>query len=167
MNNLYKEKNKSLLLKKKIKSFLIANSLKRLSINNELHDYSLMLKSSNKKLWKLHEKLEKIRHDIKENYQSYDYGNGYYYQSLEALNISGYRDTEEKIKQLDLEQRLKCKSVLDIGSNTSFILLSLAKTIDHGIGAELNPYLVASGREIQTYLGYKNIELLSMLIRRL
>jgi cyclopropane fatty-acyl-phospholipid synthase-like methyltransferase len=145
-------------LKRKIKTLLIADSLKRISAGNELHDYKLMLMSSNQKLWALHSRLEKIRSDIKSNYDSYDYGNGYYYQSMPGLDISGYRDTEERIRQLDLMERLKNKSVLDIGSNTGFILLSLSDSIARGVGVELNPYLVATGNEVKEYLGCENID---------
>ena len=89
-----------------LKSYFITDALKRLSAKNEINDYAVMLKNSDLGLWLLHERLEKIRHDAKENYQSYDYGNGYYYQSMKSINISGYRDTEDRIKQLDLIDRL-------------------------------------------------------------
>lgn len=161
MTYLYKERNKKLWITNTFKSFFVPNSLKRLSIQSELRDYRLMLAGSSQKLWDLHVSLEKIRHDLKINYQSYDYGNGYYYQSFKAINISGYRDTEERIKQLDLKKRVKGKSVLDIGSNTGFILLSLAGEIQNGIGVELNPYLVATGKEVQNYFGFDNIRFIT------
>ena len=57
--------------------------------------------------------------------------------------------SEERVEQLNLKSRVIGKSVLDIGSNTGFILLSLAKEINKGIGVELNPYLVKTGKEVQ------------------
>jgi SAM-dependent methyltransferase len=161
MTYLYKERSKMLQITNRLKSFLIPNSLKRLSTQNELRDYGVMLVESNQKLWNLHANLEKIRHDSKENYKSYDYGNGYYYQSMKAINISGYRNTEERIEQLSLNSMVSGKSVLDIGTNSGFILLSLANIIAKGVGVELNPYLVTTGKEVQHYLGNNNIEFIS------
>jgi len=165
MTYLYKERNKKLWITGKLKSMLIPDSLRRLSAQNELRDYGLMLADSNQKLWDLHASLEKIRMDIKENYQPYDYGNGYYYQSMKILNVSGHRNTEERVEQLNLKSRVFGKSVLDIGSNTGFILLSLAREIKKGIGVEFNPYLVETGKKVQSYLGADNIELISNLFK--
>lgn len=158
MTRLYKARNKKLLLTKKLKALFIPNSLKRLSAKNELNDYTAMLKEQDQLLWGLHSRLENIRHDINEHYHSYDYGNGYYYQSLKALNISGYRSTEERIEQLDLKNKVKGKSVLDIGSNTGFVLLSIAENIKNGVGVELNKFLVETSNEVKNYLGVTNVE---------
>ncbi len=158
MTRLYEAPSRKLWIIGKLKSFLISDTLKRLSAQNELRDYSFMLSGTDIQLWNLHEKLEKIRYELKDRYKSYDYGNGYYYQSMKSNNISGYRNTEQRIEQLDLVSRLKGKKVLDIGSNTGFLLLSLANTITQGIGVELNHYLVETGKEVQDYMGVKNIE---------
>ncbi|MBT4669229.1 MAG: class I SAM-dependent methyltransferase [Candidatus Ruthia sp.] len=158
MTRLYKARNKKLLLTNKLKALFIPNSLKRLSAKNELYDYAIMLKEPNQPLWELHSRLENIRHAINEHYQSYDYGNGYYYQSMKALNISGYRNTEERIEQLDLNNKVKGKSILDIGSNTGFVLLSVADDIKDGVGVELNKYLVETSNEAKNYLGVTNVE---------
>ena len=161
MSKLYKDKNKTKCILNKLKSYFITDALKRLSAKNEINDYAVMLKNSNQRLWLLHERLEKIRHDIKENYKSYDYGNGYYYQSMKSINISGYRDTEDRIKQLDLMDRLKGKSILDIGSNTGFLLLSLGDSLKEGVGVELNQYLVETSDEVKKYTGLRNIDFIS------
>ncbi len=98
MPNLYDKRDKSLLQKQKLKTYFITKSLRRLSAKNELADYALMLASSDQGLWDLHARLEQIRHEWIANYSSYDYGNGYYYQSFKSLNISGYRNTEERVE---------------------------------------------------------------------
>ena len=161
MISLYKKRNKKLLWINNFKLLLIPDSLKRLSAQNELKDYRVMLSMSDPKFWELHEQLEKIRLEIKDKYRSYDYGNGYYYQSMKTINISGYRNTEERIQRLNLENRVNGKTVLDIGTNAGFILLSLSKEISSGVGVEFNPYLVKTGKAVQRYLGVDNIEFVS------
>ena len=158
MTRLYTKKSALTLWKNRFKSMFIQNSLERLSAKNELNDYSTMLKSDDQKLWDLHSRLEQIRQEVKSNYDSYDYGNGYFYQSFSAINISGYRDTEARVDELKLKERLKGKSVLDIGSNAGFILLSITDQISSGVGIEFNQYLVQTGKEVQAHLGHKNIE---------
>lgn len=158
MTSLFKQRSKSLWIKNKIGTLLIPDSLERISACNRLKDYGKMMASSDKELWKLHERLENIRNEMSENYTSYDYGNGYYYQSMPSLNISGYRDTADRIEKLNLKELVSDKTVLDVGSNTGFILLTLAQEIKKGIGIELNPYLVSTAKEVQKYLGAENIE---------
>ena len=106
----------------------------------------------------MHLNLEKIRINSYKNNNFYDYGNGYYYQSMDIINISGYRDTNLRIRKLCLEERLKNKSVLDIGSNTGFLILSLSKVIKNGLGVELNPSLVLTAKEVAKYMKVTNID---------
>lgn len=142
------------------KSFTIPSSLDRISVRNKLKDYISVLTSHDEKLWDLHAKLECIRSEMSMNYNSYDYGNGYYYQSMRSIHLSGHRNTEDRIKQLNLTQRVANKTVLDIGSNSGFLLLSLSQYIKHGIGIEINHYLVATGLAVKNHLKVSNIELL-------
>ncbi len=156
MTLLYSKPNKSLWFRKKVKSIFINNNLRKLAVQNELMDYKSMLKEENDKLWELHRKLETIRLEEEENYKSYDYGSGYYYQSFKSLHISGYRNTEQRIQQLELASRTKGKSVLDIGANAGFVLLSIAESISVGTGIEFNPYLVKTAQLAMEYLEIGN-----------
>lgn len=158
MTKLYSQRSGKLWLRERLKSFFIANSLKRLAAQNELKDYRRLLANKDQRLWDLHARLEAIRHDMTQNYASYDYGNGYFYQSMKDLNISGYRDTDDRVEKLRLRQRVAGKSVLDIGSNSGFVLLSLANEIPNGVGVEYNPYLVEMSRQAKAYMGAENIE---------
>lgn len=142
------------------KSFTIPGALDRISVRNKLKDYLSVLRSRDEKLWELHAKLELIRSEMSRNYDSYDYGNGYYYQSMQRINLSGHRNTEDRIEQLDLKQRVADKTVLDIGSNAGFLLLSLSQSIKNGIGIEINDYLVSTGLAVKNYLNVANVELL-------
>ncbi|WP_019216304.1 class I SAM-dependent methyltransferase [Legionella tunisiensis] len=143
------------------KSFTIPRALDRLSVRNKLKDYLSVLRSRDEKLWELHAKLELIRSEMRMNYDSYDYGNGYYYQSMRRINLSGHRNTEDRIEQLGLAQRVANKTVLDIGSNSGFLLLSLSQYIKNGIGIEINDYLVSTGLAVKNYLNITNVELIS------
>ena len=71
-------------------------------------------------------KIAKILERQRQNYESYDYGEGYFYQSCKPLRITGFRSTEIRIKDMDLRNLLKGKRVLDIGTNAGFIPLEIA-----------------------------------------
>jgi cyclopropane fatty-acyl-phospholipid synthase-like methyltransferase len=63
--------------------------------------------------------------DLKNHYLSsnHDYGNGYFYQSFEKINLSGLRKTKERVKALNLDSLLSNKFVLDVGTNTGFLIM--------------------------------------------
>ena len=63
-----------------------------------------------------------LKEDIKSNF---DYGYNYFYQSLDKINLSGLRKTQKRINALGLQNLVKNKSVLDIGSNIGAISLQL------------------------------------------
>jgi SAM-dependent methyltransferase len=161
VNLIYSKKSLSQWFKWTIKSLTIPGTLDRRSMKNALKDYRNTLKSNNKNLWTLHTHLEHIREEMKSNYNSYDYGNGYYYQSMQMVNISGHRNTEDRVEQLALRNRVAGKTVLDIGANAGFLLLSLAPYIKKGIGIEINDYLVSTGLVVKNYLDVTNIDFIS------
>jgi len=74
------------------------------------------------------DEFRKIRITLKSmlsNQSKLDYGSGYFYQSLSSLNILGLRDSASRIKNYNLEKLTINKSILDIGSNTEFILFEM------------------------------------------
>lgn len=158
MNDLYQ--NASLLhyYRSRLTSLFIQDSLSRLSAKNALSDYKkIASQGRSSRAWCLHSKLEEIRRRSALEYGSYDYGNGYYYQSMQEIGITGYRNTSERVVGLDLHERLSGKSVLDIGSNTGFLLLSLAESIKSGVGIEFNPFLVEAAELVSDYCEVDNI----------
>jgi len=162
MNNnptarLFNEKSIKGILPEMLKTYFIADKLTKLSQRNRLNDFQKVYKKNNAELWELHRALEEIRFSMKENYESYDYGCGYYYQSYDELCISGFRNTEERIKLLNLCEQVKGKTVLDIGSNTGFLLTSLAKFLKKGVGIEINPYLVETSNLVKNFIHADNI----------
>lgn len=158
MNDLYNKKSYIKYIKYKIINFFNNDSLIRLSINNKLKDYLILISSSTNKLWNLHCTLSKIIIKMNDKYDSYDYGSGYFYQSLKKINITGFRDTESRVKKLEIRELVKNKKVLDIGTNTGFILFSSYKSFNHAIGIEHNCYLIEIAENVKKYLNVKNIE---------
>ena len=82
----------------------------------------------------LHHKLnynhKSIRNEIcqiiKQNKNNlYDYGEGFFYQSVPPISLKGLRDTKKRIDKLNLENYLKNSTFLDIGTNIGSIPLSL------------------------------------------
>lgn len=55
----------------------------------------------------------------------YDYGEGYFYQSLEKINLSGLRNSKKRIEQYNINSLLLNKDILDIGCNSGFLLFQL------------------------------------------
>jgi cyclopropane fatty-acyl-phospholipid synthase-like methyltransferase len=87
----------------------------------------------------------------------YDYGEGYFYQSLESIALSGLRNTNKRIKQYDINRYIKDAAVLDIGSNIGSILIEQNKYFKKGVGIEYNENLHNISNLIKDYLDIKNI----------
>ena len=49
---------------------------------------------------------------------SYDDGEGYFYQSLDLIGVTGFRDTKASVDAMGLKEFLKDKEILKIGYNT-------------------------------------------------
>jgi len=64
--------------------------------------------------------LDLKNHNLSSNH---DYGNGYFYQSFEKINLSGLRKTKDRVKALNLDSLLYNKNVLDVGTNTGFLIM--------------------------------------------
>ena len=108
----------------------------------------------------MHEKINNILLSQSINYKHYDYGEGYFYQSFDDLNITGYRNTKERLNKLDLFEITKNKNVLDIGCNAGFVILSLSKVIKSGYGFDINPYLIEIANTVKNHLNISNCDFL-------
>jgi SAM-dependent methyltransferase len=142
--------------------FLLGNYLseleprKRLSTWKRLLDYISILLACNDELFAFHRKINQILLKQTKEYSHYDYGEGYFYQSFPNAYISGFRDTTERVKHLGLREITKNKSVLDIGCNTGFILISLADSYKSGFGFDFNPYLIEIADATKSFARIKN-----------
>src|SRR5439155_627214 len=93
-----------------------------------------------------------------DRWDSYDYGEGYYYQSSDELGITGLRDTTGRVEAFGLKELLTGRSVLEIGCNAGFLSIAIAPSARRLVAFELNPYLIAIGELGADFLGFHNVE---------
>lgn len=91
----------------------------------------------------------------------YDYGEGFFYQSVPPISLKGLRDTKKRINKLKLNFYLKNSTFLDIGTNIGSIPLSLNIEFLFGVGIDHNETTINVAKKIQEYLEIKNIEFIS------
>ena len=127
-------------------------SARRQAILNRLKDYVGI-----KEQLALHYDVAKILERQRQNYESYDYGEGYFYQSCKPLHITGFRSTETRIKDMDLRNLLKGKRVLDIGTNAGFIPLECADVCQSIDAFDINPFLIEIAQTCAKFLHLDNI----------
>jgi SAM-dependent methyltransferase len=131
-----------------------SSSIRTLSIQNRQKDYSVL--AGKPELLALHRDMNRqlaLQHD---QWPSYDYGEGYFYQSSVELGVTGLRDTSARVESFGLKELVKGRTVLEIGCNTGFLTLSIASEAARVVGVELNPYLIAIARAGADFLGVHN-----------
>jgi SAM-dependent methyltransferase len=106
----------------------------------------------------LHLELNRVLVDQTADWSSHDYGEGYFYQGFADVSVSGLRDTAARVAALHMLDRVRGRSVLDIGSNSGFISIALAETAESVDGVESNPYLNKMGRLVAEHLGRSNVK---------
>ncbi len=116
------------------------NSLRALGLRNRQHDYSPLLQ--HQELLPVHRKINALLARQHKEWPTYDYGEGYHYQSSSELGITGLRDTSARVTAFDLARRLSGKTVLEIGCNTGFVALAVAPYVQRLVGFEVNPLLI-------------------------
>jgi SAM-dependent methyltransferase len=132
------------------------NNVARQALINRLKDYQGL--AGRPELSALHRRLNELLLKSAREWESYDYGEGYFYQGLKALHITGLRDTDARIEAMGLLERVKGKSVLEIGCNTGFISVALAGAAKRIMGFDINPHLIGIAREAAAYSGIGNVE---------
>lgn len=88
---------------------------------------------------------------------SYDYGEGYFYQGFKTAGLTGFRDTEARVETLGLLDLVRGKKVLDIGCNTGFLDIILAKEAAQIEGFDINPFLIDIANKTKDFLRVSNI----------
>jgi SAM-dependent methyltransferase len=88
------------------------------------------------------------------------YTEGYFYQGLEEIGITGCKPTGFRFAQYQVDEILIDAEVLDIGSNCGFVASYCAKKSASVTGIELNPYLNLIARDTANYLNLQNINIL-------
>lgn len=137
-------------------SLICRSSAKRQSLINRQKDYLEILRSP--QLLALHRNLNKQHFQSMHEWPSHDYGEGYFYQSFELAKIRGLRDTQARVDAMDLRKWLENKNVLDIGTNTGFLALSVSDITKKIIGLDINPHLILIAKLVQEYLKIEKSE---------
>ncbi len=140
-------------------AFLVRSRAARLSLQNRQKDYLAL--AASRELLGLHLEFNRLLLESRKSWKSYDYGEGYFYQSCRAAGITGLRDTEARMRFMDLEARLAGKSVLEIGCNSGFLSLSLADCCREVVGFDVNPYLIEIASAVKKHFGKTNCEFLT------
>ena len=105
---------------------------------------------------------KEIYNCLKENDKDkYDYGNGYFYQSLESINLSGLRNSKKRLKEYNLSKFTFNSKILDIGCNSAFLICQLEQNFKYCLGIEWNNNLINIGKKTVNYLNFKNIDLIN------
>lgn len=80
-----------------------------------------------------------------------------FYQGFDELEIDGWRPTEKRFADYDIESYLSLdKSALDIGSNCGFFTLHSSKFVKRIFGVEINPYLISIADDAKNFLNINN-----------
>ncbi len=127
-----------------------------LSIENRRHDYPKL--ADKPELRALHRDLNIQLALQDELWDSYDYGEGYYYQSSAALGITGLRDTDARVASYGLRDLVRGRTVLEIGCNSGFLSLAIAPDATRVLGFEINPYLIAIAERAAQFLAVTNVD---------
>jgi len=129
-------------------------SLRRASMLNRYHDYLNL--GRHPELLPLHRALNEQLVASAREWSSYDYGEGYFYQSFPQIGVSGLRDTAARVAAMGLREKLAGRRVLEIGCNSGFLGLSVADVAREVTGFDINPYLVRMACEAAMWLGTDN-----------
>ena len=140
----------------KLDSLLARTRTRKDGLSNRSTDYKLIEDSD--ELRKLHFRLNSILLEQTNRWSSYDYGEGYFYQSLDEVCITGLRDTSARLTTFNMPELVRGRTILDIGSNSGFLSTKLAKTAKSVEGIEPNPYLNKIGALVANYLKINNIK---------
>ena len=140
----------------KLDSLLARTRTRKDGLSNRKTDYQLI--EDNDQLRKLHFRLNSILLKQTNSWSSYDYGEGYFYQSLDEVCITGLRDTSARLSTFNMPELVRGRTILDIGSNSGFLSIKLAKTAKSVEGIEPNPNLNKIGALVASYLKIDNIK---------
>lgn len=130
--------------------------VRKLSLANRQRDYARL--QTQPQLLPLHLQLNRTLLEAGAKWSSYDYGEGYFYQGLEEIGISGLRNTSDRVSHMNLLKRLQGLSVLEIGCNSGFLSVSIARVARRVVAFDLNPHLVEMGTAAARHLGLDNLD---------
>ena len=133
-------------------------ALRALGVRNRQHDYAAL--ATDPKRLALHRAMHEQLVLQSRQWDTYDYGEGYWYQSSDELGVTGLRDTTARVEAFGLRDLVRERTVLEIGSNSGFLSIAIAPAARRVVAFEINPYLVQAGALGAESLGIKNVEFL-------
>ena len=133
-------------------------ALRALGVRNRQHDYAAL--ATDPKRLALHRAMHEQLVLQSRQWDTYDYGEGYWYQSSDELGITGLRDTTARVEAFGLHDLVRDRTVLEIGSNSGFLSIAIAPAARRVVAFEINPYLVRAGALGAESLGIDNVEFL-------
>ena len=104
-----------------------------------------------------YKRLRKEITNVKKDPLFYDYGEGYFYQSLSKINLRGLRNTIFRKNKLKIEKISKDKNILDIGTNTGFLLMEMENNFNKALGIDHNPSLIEIANKVKKFLDIQNV----------
>ncbi len=135
-------------------AFFAKSKWERFAGLNRQKDYLWL--QENLELMPLHERLNTLLWEAKVNWESLDYGYGYFYQSLAKIGVTGFRNTEKRVQLMNLPTRLKELRVLEIGCNSGFLSAEISSAVSSVTAFDVNPYLIKIAEETSRHLGIAN-----------
>ena len=132
------------------------SSVRALSIQNRQKDYAQLAHRPD--LLVIHREMNRLLVRQGDEWESYDYGEGYFYQSSDELGITGLRDTSGRVEAFGLRDLVRDRTVLEIGCNTGFLTLAIAPAAERVVAFELNPFLIRIAEIAARFLKIGNVE---------
>lgn len=137
-------------------AILARSNIEKMGLLNRQRDYIKI--RDEPRMLALHHKINETLIRSANEWDSYDYGEGYFYQSFRPIHITGLRDTIGRVEAMDLRKHLAGKTVLEIGCNTGFLALSVADVAERIDGFDINPFLIEIARVVAEYMGTENVD---------
>lgn len=136
--------------------------MRRVSGKHRLKDYRWLF--SHPEYLLLHKKFTEHVIDGAKRWDGYDYGEGYFYQQCKLLGVTGFRDTEARVAEMDLNKYLAGKTALEIGCNTGFISITAMKAPGKYVAPksitafDIAPYLIDIAKDATEFLKLENLD---------
>jgi len=129
--------------------------VRRIALTNRFRDYVSLGRAPH--LLELHRELSHRLARAADEWQSHHFGEGYFYQGLSAIGITGLRNTEQRIAAMDLISLVGGRRVLEIGCNTGFLSIALARAATRVVGCDINPHLIGIAETVSGFLNCDNV----------
>ncbi len=106
----------------------------------------------------LHKKLQELKFAQSDKWNSIVYGDESYFQGYGRMGMSGIKPTEDSFNKYEIEKYLtSAKTVLELGSNSGFMVCYLSEHVHEVDDIELYPSLNEMGKTTSNFLNIQNV----------